>query len=176
MQSQRSRRTQQLAKSSRESDAAQRPAESGSSSGEPDFISRRRPGSSDSAGPSLSQIRPLTIQVNHTDGAPIIAKKIVINERKLVAFRRETQIADPSGSLIKYLANGVLDPALAVHNVDHGQSFSTRNPVCGFNIVQQIAWSIGADRNLGQSTAMSEMIGTDAEPPQHCDLATGRYR
>src|SRR5438477_317824 len=77
MQSQRSGRTQQLAKSPRESDAAQRPAESGSSSGEPDFISRRRPGSSDSAGPSLSQIRPLTIQVNHTDGAPVTAKTSV---------------------------------------------------------------------------------------------------
>ncbi|PYV65693.1 MAG: hypothetical protein DMG97_31580 [Acidobacteria bacterium] len=65
---------------------------------------------------------------------------------------------------------------MTVHNVDYRERFFAGNPICGFNIIEQIARSIGADRNLRQSTAMREMIGTDAEVPQNCDLATGRYR
>ena len=77
-------------------------------------------------------------------------------------------MADPSWGLIKHFADGVLDPALAVHNVDHRQRFFAGEPVCGFDIVQQIAWRVRADRHLGQRTAMREMIGTDPEAPQNC--------
>src|SRR5205814_193270 len=100
MQSQCSWGAEQFPQFSGQSDTAERTAESGRGGGEPDFISRRRPRSSNSACPAVRQVRFLPVQVNYADGAAIVAEKVVINERKLVAFSRETQIADPSGSLI----------------------------------------------------------------------------
>src|SRR5205085_12305003 len=98
-----------------------RTAESGGGGGEPDFISRRRPRSSNSACPAVRQVRFLPVQVNYADGAAIVAEKVVVNKRNPVALRREAKIADPYGSLTQNFSNGILNPARTVCDVDHRQ-------------------------------------------------------
>src|SRR4051812_565117 len=119
MQSQCSWGAEQFPQFSGQSDTAERTAESCRGSSEPDFISRRRPRSSNSACPAVRQVRFLPVQVNHADGAAIVAEKIVVNKRETITLGGKSQIADPARRLIQNFANGILDPALAVHDVDH---------------------------------------------------------
>src|SRR5579863_10543968 len=167
---------EQLADFARQCDAAQRPAETGRGGGKPDLIPGRRPGGPKSAGPALGQVHLLAVHVNHADGATVIAEKIMVNEGEPVTLGGKSQIADPSGSLIQHFANWILDSGLPVYDMDHSQRFFARGPVRAFNIVQKIAGCVCADGNLGQSSAMQEMIGTYPEAPQHCQLSSGRNR
>ena len=121
MQSQCSWGAEQFPQFSGQSDTAERTAESGGGGGEPDFISRRRPRSSNSACPAVRQVRFLPVQVNYADGAAIVAEKVVVNKRDPITLRREAKIANPPGSLIQNFANGILNTALAVRDVDHRQ-------------------------------------------------------
>ena len=43
--------------------------------------------------------------------------------------------------------------------MDYGKGVSIGRPIRGFNVVEQVARGVGADRNLGQRAAMREVIG-----------------
>src|SRR6266567_2878939 len=169
-------RAKQFADRARQSDASQRSAESTRGSSEPDFIPCRRPSGSEGARPALGQVRLLAIQVNHADGAPVVSQEVMVNECEAIPLGRDAQMADPAGGFIQYFANGILDSALAAHDVNHGECFSTGCPIRSLNIVQQVSRSIRADGNLSQRSAMREMISTDDEAPQHRQLSRSRDR
>src|SRR5262249_33374292 len=115
------------------------------------------------ARPPFSEIRLLSTQVNYADGSTVVAKKVVVNKSDFVASGREANIADPSGSFIEYFANGILDAALAIDNMDDSQRLLARNPIRRLDVVQQIARGVRADGNLRQYSAMREVIRTDSE-------------
>src|SRR5271168_4800525 len=112
MQGERPGGTEQLAELARQTDAAQRTAETGGGSGEPDFVRRRRPGQTVGAGPTLGEIRLLAGEIDYAYDSAVIAQKRMVDERQAIAFWREAEVADPARGFVEHFADGELQAAL----------------------------------------------------------------
>ena len=67
-------------------------------------------------------------------------------------------MADPARRLIKYFAKTVLNATLAGHDVYNRERAAIRCPIGSLNVIEQVARSISADRDLRQRAAMTETI------------------
>src|ERR1700720_4722089 len=97
----------------------------------------------------------------------------MVNEGKAIPRRGKMQIADPAGGLIERFANGIFDVTLTAENVNGGQRTAVGGPVGIFDIVEQIAGSVGADGKLGEGADVGEGIVGDSKAAQDGHLAAG---
>src|SRR5260370_21916820 len=158
MQSKRPGCGEKFADFTRKGDTAKGPDESSGGGGKTDLITEWRPGQAECAGPALGQVGLLPVEVNGTDGPPVIAQQRMVNESKVIAARGEAEIADPAGGLIQHLANGIFQVALAAADVNDRQGVASGSPGGVLNIVEQIAGSVGADGKLGQRADVGKDI------------------
>src|SRR5215472_2842416 len=74
---------------------------------EPDFVALWRPCETLNALELLGQDAALSLRINHTHGATIVADNLVIEKRDLLAGGGESDIADITYRLVQHLADRV---------------------------------------------------------------------
>src|SRR5581483_1013852 len=164
---------EQFPQLARRSDPAQRPTEACRGCCEPYLIAGRRPRQAESAGPALRQIGLLTIEINHAYSAAIVAQQVVIDKSQAITLGRESRVADPAGGFVKHLADRVLQPAFSFNYVNRREGIAVRVPIRSLHIVQQVAWSVRADRKLSQRANMGEVIVAQAKAAHYGHLPRG---
>ena len=116
------------------------------------------PRQSESAFPMLSQRRPFPTQIHHRNNPTVITRRRMVDERHLIALRRNAQMADPSIRLVEHLANRILDAIAPTHFANHRQIRPVRGPVRRQNIFQHFARRSSGQRHARQRTARGERV------------------
>src|SRR4051795_892663 len=88
-------------------------------------------------------------EVNDTNSAAVVPESGMIHESNQAALRRKTNIADPSSTLIKHVAHGILDAAVALE-VMHNCQLARLIPISPANVRKHFARRASCNRRARQ--------------------------
>src|SRR6267378_363904 len=93
----------------------------------------------------------MSCQIRYTNRTAVVPQRGMIKERDLVAQGRETDVADPTSTLVKHVADRIFKPAVPLGMVNHGQS-AFAVPVCPANVIQKFAGRTSAQGRSRENT------------------------
>src|SRR5579862_1516153 len=100
-----------------------------------------------------------TIDTDDGDITAIISGGRVVIERDHFPIRRNSRIADVSGTLVENVIKGKFKTRLAVNDADDGEVRASRADICCSYSVNKFAWSPTLDRHDGQGACIPAQGG-----------------
>ena len=76
--------------------------------------------------------------VDDGDRARVVALNRVVQERDLVAVRRDPRVGDPAGGLVEDLPDGILEPDLPALLTNDGETLAVRGPVGPEHVLEDL--------------------------------------
>ena len=70
--------------------------------------------------------------------SPVVALSRVVEERDLVAARRDPRVGDPTGGLVQDLADGILQPDLPGLLANDGETLAVRRPLGPQHVLEDL--------------------------------------